>query len=416
MIRALFVMLALALPAAAQEAAPDAPAGTRGDPLVIDRSATGGASTLEDILARQEALRVDDDARRTLTGGEAQPIGTDLGARGGASDTDIWRGIRFDEADITTQARGPAGPVLIQDGGMRWLELRAGPLKTWGGALLLATLAVLALFFLLRGRIRINGERTGRTLLRFKTYERFSHWLLAGSFLALAITGLLVLFGRVAIIPLLGHEAWAPMAVASKWVHNNVSWAFMLALIAVFVLWVAQNIPNRDDLRWLMRGGGIFGGGHVPARKFNAGQKAIFWVVIIGGASLSASGLSLLFPFDLPMFAKTFDLFNATGLPQLVGYGAIDTALSPQEEMQYAQLWHAIVSFGMIAVIFAHIYLGSVGMEGAYDAMGKGEVEEQWAREHHSIWADQAIAERDGRAGVATVNPRLDSNRIEPAE
>jgi formate dehydrogenase subunit gamma len=280
---------------------------------------------------------------------------------------------------------------------MWWLEVREGPLRTYGGYLLLGTLALLAIFFLIRGRIKIDGPKTGRTLLRFKTYERFGHWLTAGSFIALAVTGILVLFGRVAIIPFLGHEAWAPMAIASKWVHNNISWAFMLGIVMMLLMWTLQNIPNRDDLRWLMKGGGIFGGGHVPARKFNAGQKIIFWIVIIGGVSISASGLSLLFPFQIPMFAGTFEVLNGWGIPQAIGLGELQTTLSPQEDMQYAQLWHSIVAFGMTAVIFAHIYLGSVGMEGAYDAMGKGEVEEQWALEHHSIWAEEALAKRDGK-------------------
>ncbi|WP_179381586.1 formate dehydrogenase subunit gamma [Jannaschia marina] len=402
MLRSLLVlMITFALPALAQETPPT---GGPGDPLVIDRSATGGATTLEEIMARQEALRageaepnIDTSDREAMTGGTAPSTSAELGALGGAADTDLWRGIRYDNIGIETQNRGPAATTLIQDGGMWWLEFREGPLRTWGGYLLLGTLAALAVFFVIRGRIRIDGEKTGRTVLRFTALERFGHWLTAGSFIALGITGLLVLFGRVAIIPLIGKDAWAPVAIASKWVHNNVSWAFMLGLVLIFVLWVVQNIPRWEDLKWLAKGGGLFTKGHVPARKFNAGQKIIFWVVILGGVSVSASGLSLLFPFELPMFAGTFEILNNWGLPQAVGLGELPTALSPQEEMQYAQLWHVIVGFGMMAVILAHIYIGSIGMEGAYDAVGKGEVEEQWAKEHHSIWAEAAIAKRDGR-------------------
>jgi formate dehydrogenase subunit gamma len=402
MLRTLLLLLALALPAAAQDAAPTGP----------DRSATGGAPTLEDILARQEALRVDDAERRAdvVGDGTAPAPGTELGTRGAASDPHLWRGIRYDVADATSVNRGPAATTLIQDGGMAWLTFRNGPLKFWGAVTLGVTLAGLALFYLTRGRIKIHGERTGRTVTRFKAVERFGHWLLAGSFLALTLTGLLVLFGRVAIIPIIGHEAWAPVAVASKWVHNNVAWAFMLSLVLIFVMWVAHNIPKPEDLRWLRKGGGLFGGDHVPARKFNAGQKLIFWSVILGGGSLSLSGLSLLFPFELPMFAKTFAAVNATGLPAAVGT-VLPEFLSPQEEMQLAQAWHAIVAFGLIAIAFAHIYIGSVGMEGAYDAMGDGEVEERWAMEHHSIWAEEAIARRDGRVppgagpGAASATP-----------
>jgi len=213
---------------------------------------------------------------------------------------------------------------------------------------------------------------------------------MAGSFIVLAITGLVVLFGRTVIIPLLGHEAFSTIAVGSKWVHNNISWAFMLGLVMVFFMWVIHNIPNRTDLKWLAVGGGIFTKGvHPPAKKFNAGQKMIFWATIVFGASISASGLSLLFPFELPMFAKTFVILNDTGLPQLLGLGTLPEMLAPHEEMQLATLWHTIVAFVLIAIILAHIYIGSVGMEGAFDAMGSGEVEEQWAREHHGLWLEE---------------------------
>ena len=313
-----------------------------------------------------------------------------LGTLGGASDAEVWRALRYGLDDVKVSSGGPEARVLIQDGGMSWLAFREGPLATYGAYLLGATIALLALFFLIRGRIRIDGQKTGRTVTRFQAMERFGHWLMAGSFVVLAITGLVVLFGRTVVIPLLGHEAFSSIAVASKWVHNNISWAFMLGLVMVFFMWVLHNIPNRTDLKWLAVGGGIFTKGvHPPARKFNAGQKMIFWATIVFGASISASGLSLLFPFDLPMFAKTFAILNDTGLPQAVGFGVLPEMLAPHEEMQLATLWHSIMAFVLTAIILAHIYIGSVGMEGAFDAMGSGEVEEQWAREHHGLWLEE---------------------------
>lgn len=378
--------IVLAFPAAAQDAGS----------LPSDRSATGGAQTLEDILARQRGERVDDSFRRRATGNPdiAAPITNQLGTLGGASDPELWRALRYGSADVTASSGGKTGTILVQDGGMRWLAWRSGPLLTYGGYLLLGTIAVIALFFALRGRIRIDGKKTGRTITRFGAFERFSHWLLAGSFILLALTGLTTLFGRVALIPLFGKDAFAVLALASKWIHNNVAWAFIAGLILVFVIWVAHNLPSRADLKWLASGGGLFSrGSHPPAWKFNAGQKLIFWAVIILGVSISASGLSLLFPFELPMFAVTFEKLNAVGLPQLFGFGPLETGLTPHEEMQYAQLWHAIIGFVMMAIIIAHIYIGTIGMEGAYAAMGSGEVEEQWAREHHSLWVAQAIKE-----------------------
>ncbi len=365
----------------------------------IDRTATGGATTLEDILRRQQGLEVDNEYRAENVGNPAAAAGiTDqLGTLGGASDPDLWRGMRFNAADISTQVRGPAADVLIQDRGMWWLQFREGPLLTYGGYLLLGTLGFLALFFLLRGRVKIDGEKTGRRIERFKNFERFGHWLLAGSFILLGITGLISLMGRKFLIPAFGHESYAWLATGSKWIHNNVSWAFMLALIMIFVMWVIHNLPDRTDIKWLAKGGGLFGGGHPPAKKFNAGQKLIFWSVIVLGGSISVSGLSLLFPFELPMFAKTFAILNTTGLPEMLGFGVLPETMTPHEEMQYAQLWHAIVSFVLMAIILAHIYIGSVGMEGAYDAMGSGMVEEQWAKEHHSLWVEE-VKQRENKA------------------
>jgi formate dehydrogenase subunit gamma len=228
---------------------------------------------------------------------------------------------------------------------------------------------------------------------RFKAIERFGHWLMAGSFVLLGITGLITLFGRKVLIPAFGHDAFSMLAIGSKWIHNNVSWAFMIGLAMVFVMWVLENIPNKHDLKWIAVGGGIFKKGvHPPAKKFNAGQKVIFWAVILLGASISVSGLSLLFPFEMPLFAKTFGMMNDWGISGMLGLGELSTQLTPHQEMQFAQLWHTIVAFVLIAIIFAHIYIGSVGMEGAFDAMGSGEVEEQWAREHHSLWLEEVQA------------------------
>ncbi|MFK7752730.1 MAG: formate dehydrogenase subunit gamma [Sedimentitalea sp.] len=360
-----------------------------------DRSATGGATTLEDIMARQRGETVDPAYRANNTGDGVSDAAAALGLRGYASDSDVFRALRYGSADITVSSRSPAADVLIQDGGMWWLQLRNGPLATYGAYLLGGTLVLLALFYLLRGKIRIDGEKTGRTILRFTSFERFGHWLFAGSFLILGLTGLITLFGRMVLIPLFGHETFSLLAVASKWVHNNLAWAFMLGLAIIIINWTLHNIPNRHDIVWLLKAGGLFSkNSHPPARKFNAGQKLIFWGCVVLGLSISASGLSLLFPFELPMFAKTFALLNDAGAPGWFGLAPLPETMAPHEEMMYSQLWHTIVAFVFMAMIFAHIYLGSVGMEGAFDAMGNGEVEEQWAREHHGLWVEEVEAKQ----------------------
>nr|WP_240931890.1 formate dehydrogenase subunit gamma [Sedimentitalea sp. CY04] len=363
-----------------------------------DRTATGGAQTLADIMARQNGEAVDDAFRRDNIGDPAGTPGVShLGTRGGVSDPEFWRGLRYGSADVTVSAGGEVATVLVQDGGMKWLTFRAGPLRQYGGWLLMGTIALLVVFYVLRGKILIDGEKTGRTVTRFKAFERFGHWLLAGSFILLGITGLFNLFGRIWIAPYLGKEANATLLELGKWVHNNVAWAFIAGLVIIFVMWVIHNLPNRTDLVWISQAGGIVGSKHPPAKKFNAGQKVIFWSVVLFGASISITGLSLLFPYELPLFAKSFALANDIGLSGLLGLGELSETLAPQEEMQLAQLWHAILAFVLMAIIIAHIYIGSVGMEGAYDAMGSGEVDEAWAKQHHSIWLEEVQNSPSGK-------------------
>ena len=230
-------------------------------------------------MARQKGLSVDDNDRRNSTGApdSAKGITDQLGTLGGASDPELWRAIRYGSANAQSASNGDLGPVLIQSAGMPWWKFREGPLRTYGGFLLLGTIVALLLFYLGRGRIPVDGGMAGTTITRFKAFERFAHWLLAGSFILLGVTGLLSLFGRAILQPYFGKELNSVVLIASKWVHNNVSWAFMIALVIVFVLWVYHNIPNRTDLVWIKQGGGIFSDAHPPARKFNFGQKIIFW-------------------------------------------------------------------------------------------------------------------------------------------
>ena len=400
--------LAFSSPMALAQSEPEAEAAP-------SRAETGGATTLEDILRRQRGEEVDMDFRRENTGSpdDAAAISDPLGTLGGASDPELWRALRFGTADVTSQVRAPGATLLVQDTGMTWLEFREGPLRTYGGYFLLGVIGLLILFFLIRGRIRIGAGRSNKTILRFRAIERFGHWLLAGSFILLGLTGLFTLYARLAIgrpetglsdeasIMARQDGAWLETALlGAKWIHNNVSWAFMLALVLVFVMWVIHNLPDRTDLKWIAQGGGIFTKAHPPAKKFNAGQKLIFWSVIVLGASISASGLSLLFPFELPMFAKTFAFLNGTGLPEAVGLGALPETLTPHAEMQLSQAWHAIVSFILMGIIIAHIYIGSVGMEGAYDAMGSGEVDLNWAKEHHSLWVEEVQAKKPHKIGA----------------
>ena len=328
------------------------------------------------------------------------PMGGNVpgGHLGTASDTDFWRAVRSGVPGNVSIPDRQAG-VMIQSEGDNWRAWRNGPMTLYGAWGLLGIIGLLALFFVVRGRIRIDSGMSGTSIERFGGVERFTHWLTAVSFIVLALTGLNLLYGRHVLLPALGPEAFAAITQAGKYVHNYIAFAFMLGVVLMFVLWVRHNIPNKADLVWIAKAGGLFVKGvHPPSKKFNAGQKVIFWSVILGGISLSLSGIALLFPFQFAMFAPTFEVLNVFGLE-------LPTALTAMEEMQLSQLWHTIVALVMIVIIFAHIYIGSVGMEGAFDAMGTGHVDENWAREHHNLW----VAEVKGEAPAG-------HNKAQPAE
>ena len=266
--------------------------------------------------------------------------------------------------------------VLIQPAG-RTLDYFHEVLLHWGGAIvILGTIALLALAYLILGRIRIAAGRSGRKILRFKAFERFSHWLTAVSFVILGLTGLNITFGKLVLLPIVGWEAFSEISEVAKYLHNFTSFAFMAGLVLIIVIFFKDNLPEKVDLDWLRQGGGFIKNKHAPAGRFNLGEKLVYWLSLIAGIAVSLSGLLLLFPF----------------------YGT-DIA-----DMQIAQGAHAVVAVLFVALILAHIYIGTLGMEGAFEAMGRGDVDLNWAREHHDLWLARQL-EKERGAGRASATP-----------
>ncbi|TGD61506.1 formate dehydrogenase subunit gamma [Tabrizicola sp. WMC-M-20] len=260
---------------------------------------------------------------------------------------------------------------LIKPENLGWADLQHGTLFWVSIVAILGTAALLTVFFMVRGRIRVDAGLSGRKILRFGSMERFAHWTLASTFIILALTGLNLIIGKTVILPLIGENAFGSLTQLGKIAHNYLAWPFMAALVMIFLLWVIDNIPNKLDMEWIKAGGGLLKKGvHPPARKFNAGQKVIFWSVILGGAGLSFTGFMMLFP-------------AIAGGPS---------------NWQLLQILHSLIAAGLSAIIVAHIYIGSVGMEGAFDAMGTGEVDENWAKEHHALWVDE-VKSQGGKSG-----------------
>lgn len=201
-------------------------------------------------------------------------------------------------------------------------------------------------------------------IVRFNAFERFVHWMTATCFIILGLTGLNVTFGKYALLPLMGPSAFSSWSLAAKYAHNFTGFPFTLGVILIFLMWLGGNIPNRVDVEWFKRGGGMVGHDHPPAYRFNGGQKAVYWIVVLGGTAVAVSGYLLIFPF----------------------YG---TNIA---DMQLAQVTHGTVAVLFVAVMLAHIYIGTIGMEGAFEPMGEGTVDLNWAKEHHSLWLEEENA------------------------
>jgi formate dehydrogenase subunit gamma len=264
----------------------------------------------------------------------------------------------------TIQGRGSIPDTksytIEQPAGRDWRQFHEVTLRIIGGVAILGMLALLVVFYLVRGMVRLESGRSGRRIVRFNAAERLVHWMTATCFIILALSGLNITFGRPLLLPLMSPEAFTALSEGAKYAHNYLSFPFTLGVILIGLMWFAGNIPNRVDLEWLKRGGGIVGHDHPPAERFNAGQKAIYWIVVLGGAAMAVSGYALIFPF----------------------YG------TTIETMQDAEIMHGVVAMLFIAAMFGHIYIGTIGMEGAFEAMGEGTVDLNWAKEHHELWLE----------------------------
>ena len=260
---------------------------------------------------------------------------------------------------------------LIHPAGRDWRTFRTVTLLWIGGIAIVGIVALLAIFYLWRGSILIEEGRSGRTIVRFTGLERFVHWLTASTFVILGITGLNITFGRALLLPLMGPEAFSTWSEWAKYAHNYLSFGFTLGVVLMFLMWIGQNFPTAADVEWVKKGGGMFNKDdtRAPAWKFNAGQKLLYWMVVLGGFAMIVSGYVLMFPFYYGM-----------------GVG----------DMELAQVSHGIVGVLFVALIVAHIYIGTLGMEGAFEAMSEGTVDTNWAKEHHPLWYQEEMQRGTG--------------------
>jgi len=282
-------------------------------------------------------------------------------ALGDDSQSDFWRNFRGGDPNDLKQmlAARPEGAVLTTTG-QHWRELRENYIRKYAGWFPLGVIALLLIYHLIKGKMRIKDGFSGKTLPRFNINQRVSHWFMASVFIILGTTGLIILLGRPLIAPYLGKDVNSVLTSASMQGHNLFGPLFIVALVWMFIKFVRGNFFQWVDLKWILKLGGFFGG-HVSSSEFNFGEKSWFWLVILVGILMSGTGILLLFPW----------------------------LVDDLRWLQLSTILHAGGAILLISVLFGHIYIGTAGMEGSLDSMLKGEVDENWAKEHHDLWYEE---------------------------
>ncbi len=287
----------------------------------------------------------------------------------------VWRDVRAGENPYqTTQVRGVETNILIQTEGQIWREIRNGPVTIYGGWLIIFIAALIGLYYWREGPLKLREKPTGRLVERFNSWERAVHWTAAISFVILGVTGLIILFGKYVVLPILGYTLFSWLATLAKNLHNFVGPLFAVSIVFMFVTFVRDNIPQAHDWIWVKKAGGFFGAReHVPSGRFNAGEKAWFWIAVtLLGIVSAVTG----FIMDFPNFGQ------GRGLMQLVN------------------VIHGVSAVLFIVASLGHIYVGTIGVEGAYETMRTGMTDETWAKEHHEYWYNEYMTSH-GTAGAA---------------
>ncbi|WP_455206425.1 formate dehydrogenase subunit gamma [Kaarinaea lacus] len=283
----------------------------------------------------------------------------------------LWRDVRQRDKAVVgqTQARGVDAGILISQEGEEWRQFRVQQFVPSSAIVYGVVLGLFVLYYLWRGKIRIEGERSGATIQRTTKAERYIHWFTAVIFVLLTLTGLIILYGRWVLIPLLGPEGFSVTATVCKVVHNYIGPLFLVGVVLMFFAFIRDSLFNfKVDTQWFLKAGGYLGGSHPSSEKYNAGQKAWFWVALLGGLVLVGSGLVL-------------DFAN---------YG------QGRSVMQDAHIVHTISSVIVIAFFFVHLYLATIGVEGSFQAMVSGDVPEEFAKQHHDLWYQEVKGKKPG--------------------
>ncbi|MGR5117458.1 formate dehydrogenase subunit gamma [Vibrio astriarenae] len=279
---------------------------------------------------------------------------------------DFWRQVRQGETG-TTSSTFPEHGMLISTPGQTWYILKEKWMSPAGAVAIFGSIAMVTLMYIVVGPLKLSAPRTGRKIKRWSRMDRALHWSMAFTFLTLAFSGLMLVYGKHFLKPYIPTELWGFIIQLAKDYHNYIGPIFYVLLLGILIKWWRKSIPSKVDLQWMLKLGGMVGkhkGSHPSAEFSNAGEKILFWMLIVVGTVVAFSGLVL----DFPIFGQT------------------------RRDMELSNLVHMLAALILICGFVFHIYIGLFGMEGALEGMVTGEVDETWAKEHHDIWYEEVKA------------------------
>ncbi len=274
-----------------------------------------------------------------------------------AENDGVWQQIR-EGASGYSAVTGPDTGILVQTSSLDWLYWRNELVAGTGAWVLALAVLALATFYLIRGQVKLVEPRSGEMIVRWNKMERWLHFYTAILFLVLMVTGLLLMYGRSWVIDWFGQPFFSNYVQLAKILHNYLGPLFMMGWLMMTLYWFKDNLFNRIDIQWFKQLGGLVGKQHPSAGRMNAGEKAWFWLLLIAGLAVSVSGLLL----DFPVLGQSRSL------------------------LQLSHLVHSVSALLLIMGSLGHIYIGTIGTEGAFEGMSRGKVDSSWARQHHDLW------------------------------
>ena len=195
--------------------------------------------------------------------------------------------------------------------------------------------------------------------------DRTNHWLVAITFILLALSGLALFHPALFFLTdLFGGGPW------TRILHPFIGVVMFASFAALSLRFWRHNVLDRNDWQWLAQWRDVMNNreDRLPeVGRYNGGQKVLFWVMVACLVLLLLTGIVIWRPYFAPAFPITV--------------------------IRAALLLHAVSAFVLILGIIVHVY-AAIWVKGTMRAMTRGTVTADWARKHHPGWYRHITGQR----------------------